>query len=137
MRIGQAKRLHRPVPQRLEATFRHYLDREAAVEVRCCRFPIMKACFVASEQFGDKSFILLARQRAVDVISACTPGTRFIVARLEPGLRQVDAVAMDDRGDGVEESELLFTGQLYDRSGKIGRGQRAGCDDDAVPLVRR
>ena len=93
--------------------------------------------FVAGEQFADKLFILLARQRTVDVVSACPPGPRFIVARLEPGLRHVNAVAMDDRGNGVEESELLLTGQPYDRSGKIGRGQGAGCDDDAVPLVRR
>ncbi len=44
---------------------------------------------------------------------------------------------MHDRRDGVEESECLLAGTLRNRGGKIGRGKRAGGDDDAVPFVGR
>ena len=44
---------------------------------------------------------------------------------------------MDDRRDGVEESERSFSGQLADRLGERGRGEGAGGDDDAVPVGRR
>ena len=34
MRIGEAARLHRPVPQRLGPALGHHLDRQTAVEIR-------------------------------------------------------------------------------------------------------
>src|SRR5258708_4013651 len=34
LRVGQPDRLHRPEPQRLNATLRHLLDRQASFEVR-------------------------------------------------------------------------------------------------------
>ena len=44
---------------------------------------------------------------------------------------------MHDRRDGVEEGERVFAGERADRGGEIGRGERAGGDDDAVPFVGR
>ncbi|MNQ92242.1 hypothetical protein D3C85_1076610 [compost metagenome] len=44
---------------------------------------------------------------------------------------------MDDGGDGVEEAEAFFAGQLQNGLGQGGRGQRAGGDDDVVPFLRR
>ena len=45
--------------------------------------------------------------------------------------------AMDDRRDGVEEGERVLAGQRADRLGQRRRGERAGGDDDAVPVGRR
>ncbi len=44
---------------------------------------------------------------------------------------------MDDRRDGVEEGQRVLAGQGADRLGERRRGQRAGGDDDVVPVVRR
>src|SRR4051794_23031956 len=47
VRIGQAERLHRSVPQRLASALGHYLDRQAAVEIGR-RLPLVKADLVAA-----------------------------------------------------------------------------------------
>ena len=44
---------------------------------------------------------------------------------------------MHDRRDGVEEGERVLARERADRGGEIGRGERAGGDDDAVPFLRR
>ena len=44
---------------------------------------------------------------------------------------------MNDRRDGVEEGERVLARQLGDRFGERRRGERAGRDDDAVPIRRR
>ncbi len=44
---------------------------------------------------------------------------------------------MHDGRDRVEEGERVFAGELQDGFRKRGRGERAGGDDDAVPLRRR
>src|SRR5208282_1955862 len=75
--------------------------------------------------------------RTIDVIGAGTGGPGLVVARLEPGDVEVDRVAMHDRRDGVEEGERCFAGKGADRIGKRRRGERAGGDDDAVPVRRR
>ena len=97
----------------------------------------MKHGLVAGEQRVDEGVILLARQRAVDVVGARAAGAGLVVARLEPGLLEIDAVAMHDRRDGVEKGQRVFAGERADAGGEIGRGERAGGDDDAVPFVRR
>src|ERR1700704_4051198 len=48
----------------------------------------------------DKGPILLARERAIDVIGARTAGTGLVIARLAPGDRHVDGVAVHDRRNG-------------------------------------
>ena len=44
---------------------------------------------------------------------------------------------MHDRRDGVEEGERVLAGERADRVRERGRGERAGRDDDAVPVVGR
>ena len=44
---------------------------------------------------------------------------------------------MHDRRDRVEEGQRVRAGALADRFRERGRGQRAGGDDDAVPVLRR
>ena len=43
-------------------------------------------------------------------------------------------VAMHDRRDRVEEGERVLAGERADGVGERGRGERAGRDDDAVPV---
>ena len=123
--------------QRLATALGHDLDRQAAVEIGRGGFPIVERCLFAGEQRIDEGVILFAGERAIDVVGARTAGPGLVVARLEPGDVKVDAVAMDDRRDGVEEGERVFAGEPADGGGEIGRGKRSGGDDDAVPVGRR
>ena len=137
VRVGEAERLHRPVAQRLAPALRHHLDRQAAVEIGRRRFPVVERDLVAREQCVDEGRVLLARQRAIDVVGAGAAGAGLVVARLKPGDRHVDRVAMHDRRDGIEEGERVFAGEAADDIGERRRGEGAGRDDDAVPVVRR
>src|SRR5262249_10485144 len=85
----------------------------------------------------NKNLILLARQRAVDVIRARATRSGLVVARLKPRLFEVNAVAMDNRCNGIEKSKLLFAGPAGDCSGESGRGEWAGRDDDVAPIIGR
>src|SRR6185436_20256480 len=61
----------------------------------------------------------------------------LVIARLVPCERHVDAVAMDDRRDGIEEGEPGIAGEVLDCLCEGRGGQRSGCDDDVVPLLGR
>src|SRR5262249_58524886 len=78
--------------------------------------------------------VLLARERTIDVVGARSTRSRLVVARLQPSERHVDRVAVNDRGDGIEEGERVLAGEPGDRFGERWRGQRSGGDDDAVPI---
>ena len=119
VRVRQPDRLHRPVPQRLAAALGHHLDRQAAVEIGRRRLPLLEARLVAGEQRVDEALVLLAVERAVDVVGAGAARAGLVVARLEPGDVHVDRVAVDDRRDGVEEGELALAGE---RAGSPRRG---------------
>ena len=60
VRIGEAERLHRPMPQCFGAALGHDLDRQAAVEIGRRTFPLMEAGLVGGEQGRDERFILFA-----------------------------------------------------------------------------
>src|SRR5262249_42342775 len=53
MRVGEAKRLHRSVAQRLAPALGHHLDRQAAVEIRR-RLPLVERDLVAGEKCIDE-----------------------------------------------------------------------------------
>ena len=136
VRVGEADGLHRPVAQGLAAAYRHHLDRQAAVEIgRALEFA--KLGLFGGEQRVDEGFVAIAAQRAIDVVGARAAGAGLVVARLRPGDRHVDRIAMDDRRDGVEERQRVLAGQGADRGGEGRRSQRPGGDDDAVPIVGR
>ncbi len=116
-RIGQAERLHRAVTQRLAAALGHDFDRQAAVEIGR-RLETAERDLLAGDERVDEGVVLLARQRAIDVVGAGAAGTGLVVARLEPGDAEVDRVAMHDRRDGVEEGERRLAGQRRDRIGE-------------------
>ena len=75
----------------------------------------------------DEGVVLLLVERAVDVVLAA-----LVPPRGHPGDVHVDAVAVDDRGDGVEEGEGAFARFGGDGLGERGAGQRAGRDDRRV-----
>ena len=129
VRIGQPERFHRAVAQRLAAALRHHLDRQAAVEIGGRGFELVKGNLLAGEQRVDEGLVLLAGERAVDVVGAGAAGAGLVVARLQPGDRHVDAVVMHDRRDGIEEGERVFAGRGRQSFGQRRRGEGAGCDD--------
>ena len=67
-----------------------------------------------------KASYCVAVHRAVDVGGLFLLRLALVVARLHPGRPHVDAVGIDDGGDGVEEGERLGPG-----CGADGLGQRA------------
>ena len=64
-------------------------------------------------------------------------GPDLVVARLSPDDGVVDAVAMNDGRDGVEERERSFAGERADRGAQAWRGQRPRRDNDAAPVGGR
>ena len=135
--IGQADRLHRPVPQRLAAALRHHLDRQATVEIRRVGFPIFEVDLFASQERVDKGVVLFLGHRAVDVIRAGAAGPDLVVARLEPCDLHVDGIPVHDRRDGIEERQRAFVGEFADRIRQRRRGEGAGRDDHIAPIRRR
>ena len=136
MRIGQPERFERPVPERLGAALGHDFDRQAALEIGG-RFPFVEGGFFAGDQRGDERLVLVAVERTIDVIGAGAARTSLVVARLEPGDRQVDRIPVHDRRDGIEEGERLLAGEFLDRARERRRGEGAGGDDDGIPILRR
>ena len=133
MRIGQTKWLHRSVAQSLAPAFGHHLNRQAPVEVRCF-FPRVKRRLVARNQCVDKRVVVRARQRTVDVVRAGAAGTGFVVARLKPGNRHIDAVAIHDWRNGIEERERILACSQADGLRERWRRKRTCRDDDVVPI---
>ena len=68
--------------------------------------------------------ILVPGHRAIDVILAS-----FVPARGHPADVHIDAVAVNDRRDRIEEGESLAAGFGGDRRGQCRAGQRPGGDD--------
>ena len=99
--------------------------------------PVLELGLRSREQGVDEGLVLFAIHRAIDVGGLVTGRTLLVVARLLPGLRHVDALEVYDRGDGVEERELVFTGQAGDEGGQSRGGEGAGGDDHLAPLGRR
>ena len=63
------------------------------------------SAFSAATSPATKAQILVAVERAIDVVGAGAARAGLVVARLEPGDVHVDRLAIDDRRDGVEEGE--------------------------------
>ena len=84
----------------------------------------LNGIFSPSIKRRDEVVVLRLVERAVDVVLAA-----LVPARRHPGDVHVDAVAVDDRGDGVEEGEGAFAGFGGDGFGELRAGQRAGGDD--------
>ena len=135
--FGQAHRLHRAEAQGLAPARRHHLDGQAAVEIGRARFPFLEFGLVARQQRIDEGLVLRAVERAVDVVGAVAGRAALVVARLEPGHIEIDALAMDDGRDGIEESQRIFAAKRADRLGQARRGQWTGGDDRVAPFDRR
>ena len=138
VRVGQADRLQRAEAQGLAAALGHHLDRQAALEVRGVALPVLELGLVGGEERVDEGLVLVAVHRAVEVGGALGLGLALVVARLEPGLGEVDRVSKCTIGAiASKKASARLVGQRADRLGERGRGQRAGGDDDLVPVGRR
>ena len=135
MLVGEAKRLHRTMAQGVAPTLRHHLDRQAAVEIGC--FPVVKGDLLACKQRSNESVVLFVCERTIDVSGGGAAGSRLVIARLQPGARHIDRIAVNDRCDGIEECKRALTCERRNRVGERRRCQRSRRDDDAVPSGRR
>ncbi len=134
-RIIEANGLHRTEAQRVAAAVRHHLDRQAAIEVGRRSLPLLEGCLVAGQQRVDERFVFGLRHWAIEIIRAGPSRSDFVVTRLKPGNRRVDAVAMHDRCDRIEEGEEVFPGQPRKRGAQCRRRQRARGDDGVLPVI--
>src|SRR5262249_2691490 len=105
VRISQSDRLHGTMAQRLAASLRHHLDRQAAVEIGRRTLPILELGFLARQQRADKRVVLRLAHWAVDVIGAGATRAGLVVTRLEPGDRHVDAVSVHYWRNRIEECQ--------------------------------
>ncbi len=137
MGVGQPDRLHRPEPQGLATARGHHLDGQATLEVGRVALPVVEFDRVGGQQRVDEGLELCVVQGAVDVVLARAARSGLVVARLEPRDRHVDGLGVNDRGNGVEEGEVVFAGQFQDRLGQCRRGEGARGDDHAIPVGRR
>ncbi len=80
------------------------------------------------QQFVDETLVLLAVERAVEVIVGAVGG--FAVARGPEGDAGVDGLGIDDGADAVVEEQAAGAGQARDLPGQRFAGERAGGDDD-------
>ena len=127
LRIVQPDAFERPVAQGLGPALGHHLDRHAALEIGRVLFPFLERHFFAGVKRLDEGVILLAGHRAVDVIIAT-----LVPARGLPGDVHVDAVAVNDRRDGIEKGERVAPRLSGDAFRQRGPGQRTGGDDRGV-----
>ena len=135
-RVGEAHGLHRPEAERVAAAGRHDLDRQAALEIGRARLPFLELGLLGREQRVDEGRVLPGVHRAVDVVGTRAAGPGLVVARLEPCRRHVDALAVDDGGDGIEEGQLLLAARAPDILGQGRRGEGACRHDGLAPLGR-
>ena len=84
-----------------------------------------------------KASYCVAAHRAIDVSLGIAARADLVVARLHPRHVHIDRMTVHDRRDGVEKGERAFARQSSDRLGQRHRGERAGRDDDIVPVLRR
>ncbi len=128
--IVEPDALHRAIAQRLDTARGHHLDRHAAIEIGRVGFPFLEFGLVAVDQALVEGEILLLGHRTVDVITVLIARRRALVpARLDPALAHVDAIAVHDRRDGIEESEPVLPGGADNAFCQSLRGQRASGDD--------
>ena len=85
--------------------------------------------FFGAAKRVDEGIVLVFVHRAIEVGGALFLGFAFVIARLHPRFAHVDAVMVDDRGDGIKECEGLCACFGRDGRAQIGGGQRAGGND--------
>ena len=120
LRIDEADRLHRPKAQCLEPALRHFLDRQAALEigdlVKLMSHP--RRVLIARDERRHERFVLALSERRVPVVVAAP----FAVARRLEQPAVVERVGRDDRRDRVVERQRRGAESTRNRS-----GERVGC----------
>ena len=94
----------------------------------------MEFGFVSRQQCVDERLVGVFVHRAVQVGFLLFLGFAFVIAGLHPCFGHVDAVCIDDWGDGIEECQRLGAGFIRDCLTQTLRGQGA-CRNDPVTVV--
>ncbi len=130
-RIVEAHGLHRTEAERVAAAAGDLLDGEAGLEVAGVVFGDVGGDGVGLEELVDEVLVLVAVERAVEVVVGAVGG--FAVARGPPGDGGVDGLGVDDGADAVVEVEAAGAGEAGDFLGEGSAGEgSAGDDPDGV-----
>jgi len=120
----EAHRLHGAVAQGVLAAARQLLDGQAPLE-EDRPLELVRDDDLGLGDGALERQVLLAVERCVQVVLAAT----LAVARLPEEPREVEALGVDDRRDGVIEVEVLAPQEPLEGGGHGGRGERAGRED--------
>ncbi len=120
--VGETARLHRPMPQCLDALRSHDLDGKAAAEIRRGFFPFLEIGFLARKQRFDEGEVLFLVHRTVDVVLARASWPHLVVARLVPAHAEIDGVTVHDRRDRIKERQVAFTRVALNVFGQTPKG---------------
>ena len=102
-RVGQPERLHRAVPQGLDAAFGHRLDRKASLEIDRL-LEIVEGHLLAGEELPHEGLVLGPRQGDVEVVVA----SALAPARERVELLAVERPKLHDGRHRVVEIEVLL-----------------------------
>src|SRR3546814_2859349 len=86
----------------------------AALEIRRVLFPLLELSLVAIQQSLMEGKILLLGHGAIDIILAIALRADLVPAACHPANVHVDAVAIDDRRNGIEKGERFLSGGCAD-----------------------
>ena len=132
----ESHRLHGAEAQRIAAAPRDLFDGQAGFEIADGIFGDMRGDALRREQLVDEALVLLAIERAIQVVVRAVGG--FAVARRPEGDVGVHGFGVDDGADAVVKEQPLGPGEARDGCGERVAGERAGGDDgDAVLGNRR
>ena len=125
-RVRQADRLENAEPQRVKAAACVNLDGHAALEY----LGILKAvyrCFLSGGQRVPECLVLLAGERAVDIIRRALAVAGSLVGGIH-----IDALSRDNRRGGIVKVQEIAAHLGVDGLEQRIRGQRAGSDDHSA-----
>ena len=115
-RVRQPHRLHRPEPQRLPSPPRHFLDRQAPLEVRNL-VELVALVLIGGEEGIEKRLVARAVERGIEVV--VPPALSVPRQGIEAGM--IERVVGDDRRDRVVERERLGAQTSRDGGGESAR----------------
>ena len=127
----QSHGLHGAEAQGVASAARNFLDGQAGLEIAGIVFGDVGGDGVGLEQFVDEVLVLLAVERAIEIVVGAVGG--FAVAGGPEGDGGIDGLGVHDGADAVVEVEAAGAGEAGDLLGERTAGEgTAGDDPDGV-----
>ena len=104
MRVAQANGLHGAKTKGIASPFGHDFYGQTAIKI-ASGFPFVKFGFIRLCQSIDKGVILGLSHRTVEIGCALLFCFTFVITGLHPSLAHINAVKIDDWGNGIKEGQ--------------------------------